>query len=215
MLKILFEDDLFVALDKPAGLASDQTKDPHRDSAFSLLKSQRKDLKPVLLHRLDRDTSGVLLFCIDPDFNEAAAQLFRDRRIRKEYQCLVRGSFPRTPQLIKNYLKLEKINSRKGRMVKTHSGGQSAITEFRFISASSQFSFLEAWPYTGRTHQIRVHAAELGYPIVGDRLYGKLTTADSRLFLHAHRLFFSHPKTCSEILIEAPTPKEFFTKLKK
>lgn len=215
MLKILFEDDLFIALDKPAGLASDQTKDPRRDSALSLLKQQRPELKPVLLHRLDRDTSGTLLFCIHPEFNEVAASLFRERRIRKEYLCLVRGSFPKIPMLVKNHLKLEKINARQGRMIAVRSGGQLAMTEFHFQQASSEFSLIQALPQTGRTHQIRVHSADLGFPIVGDRIYGKMTTADARLFLHAHRLIFVHPKTESELVIEAPVPKEFFTRLKK
>jgi len=210
MLKILFEDHEFIAVEKPIDLPSDLTRDPQRETAVTQLKNQRPDLSLVLLHRLDRDTSGILLFCKDPSFNHEAALLFQDRKIEKVYTCIVPGSFPKEQMQIKNYLKLQKISAKMSIMVSTKSGGKLAITDFNCLKKSNTHSLLEARPLTGRTHQIRVHLSEMGFPIVGEILYDDPARIEARLYLHASQLNFTNPRSQQQIKILCPPTEDFY-----
>jgi RluA family pseudouridine synthase len=196
-VRVIFEADGLLAIDKPAGLPSHVTPDPTRDHAEAAVRRMRPEGPLVLLHRLDADTSGVLLFATDPAVALASQRAFEERAVDKRYDALVEGSLPDDARFERHG-----FLAREGRVRhEVRSGGDAAHTVFEVRARSGARARLEAHPHTGRTHQIRVHLAALGIPIVGDRLYGG--TPDVRLRLHARRL------SIGALVIEAPTPEGF------
>lgn len=206
---ILFEDDYFVAAQKPAGMSTQATVDKSRPHFFGELKKQYEYL--ALHHRLDRDTSGVMLFAKRKDANRPLADMFKQHLIQKTYLSLT-GKRPGPVQfVVKNYLaEFQKTNKEKARMVVVNSGGQMAETHFEVIAQYPQGQLIQARPQTGRMHQIRVHLSSRGMGIFGDDLYTspKEPTA-KRLMLHALKLEFSHPFTEKLVSIECPPPTDF------
>jgi 23S rRNA pseudouridine1911/1915/1917 synthase len=194
---VIHEGGGLLAIDKPAGLPSHATPDPHRDHAEAAVRRLRPEGPLVLLHRLDADTSGVLLFATDPTVARETQRRFEAREVIKRYDALVEGRLPESTRFErKSFL------ARDGRtMREVRSGGDAAHTDFELRARRARRALLEARPRTGRTHQIRAHLAALDIPIVGDRLYGG--TADERLRLHARSL------EMDGLVIEAPTPPGF------
>jgi 23S rRNA pseudouridine955/2504/2580 synthase len=211
---VLFEDDALIALDKPAGLAV------HGGSGISFgvierLRQARPDARFLeLVHRLDRDTSGVLLVAKKRSaLVELHAQL-RSGRVDKRYYVLVRGKWRDALRTVE--LALERYVTGEGeRRVRVDREGRVARTVFRRVRtwphADPPVALLEAELETGRTHQIRVHLSHLGYPLAGDDKYGdfpwnRLLSKQGlkRMFLHAHRVRFAHPQDGREVAIEAP-----------
>jgi RluA family pseudouridine synthase len=196
-VRVIFEADGLLAIDKPAGLPSHVTPDPTRDHAEAAVRRLRPEGPLVLLHRLDADTSGVLLFATDRAVALATQRAFEERAVDKRYDALVEGSVPDEPRFERH-----SFLTREGRVRReVHGGGDAAHTAFEVRARAGGRARLEAHPHTGRTHQIRVHLAALGIPIVGDRLYGG--APDVRLRLHARRL------TIGALVVEAPTPEGF------
>lgn len=212
--RILYEDDALLVIDKPAGLAV------HGGSGVSLgaIEQLRLEFPKArfleLVHRLDRDTSGVLLLAKKRSALIALHASMRAGDIDKRYLTLAAGSWKNQRQTVK--LALSKYLTAEGeRRVSIDRDGQAAHTIFTLVENLGQFSLLEAWLKTGRTHQIRVHLAHLGFPIVGDDKYGdfRLNKALAkrglkRMFLHAHQLGFAHPLTGQRLDIAAPLPPE-------
>lgn len=215
IFKILFEDSYFLAAEKPAGLPSQDTLDKTRPSFFSALKSELQkergaDFYLALHHRLDRDTSGVMIFAKTKEANTPLADLFKNHHIQKTYMALSK-KFRCAPQWqSKNFLaEAPRTNKDRARMIPVKSGGQSAITDFKLIEELTQGLLIEARPLTGRMHQIRAHLSERGLGIFGDDLYASAKApVPPRLMLHAHRLEFIHPFTQEAILIECPIPDD-------
>jgi 23S rRNA pseudouridine1911/1915/1917 synthase len=218
--RILFEDDDLIAIDKPAGLPSHPTVDEARDSLVAALgrflaKRDRIE-KPYLgIHqRLDRDTSGVVLFTKSKRANAPAGEIFSKHLGTKIYQALTtppaKGLRTRlkTEWTIKNHLDKVPSRSKRAKYGAVQAGGEFAETSFRVIAESPRGLWVEAIPKTGRTHQIRVHLAEYGLPILGDDLYGR-DEAAPRLMLHAAQLIFPHPITKREVSIQSPLPDDF------
>ncbi|MBA2690165.1 MAG: RluA family pseudouridine synthase [Burkholderiales bacterium] len=212
--RILFEDEALLAIDKPAGLAV------HGGSGVSLgaieqLRAEFPQFRFLeLAHRLDRDTSGVLLLAKKRSALVALHALLREGHMDKRYLTLVAGQWTRQRQAVD--LPLAKYATAEGeRRVAVAEQGQDAHTIFRLMENFNSYSLLEAELKTGRTHQIRVHLAHLGFPVVGDAKYGDFTLNKSlakrrmkRMFLHAHRLSFVHPLSGKSLAIEAPLPEE-------
>ena len=222
---VLFEDDYLIAVNKPPGLPSQPTLDEARDNLYSSVKNLRNGKYIGLHHRLDRDTSGVVLFTKREEINGAVGKLFQDHRIQKTYRALAvsRGGLKLTPQWsVENFLAKEpdSLSSPKDRRSRFHSvrsGGDRAETAFKIIQEFRNAVYVEAQPKTGRTHQIRVHLAEQGMPMLGDSLYGRALGAAQiglpvevpRLMLHALSLTFLHPIHQNQISILSPVPKDF------
>ncbi|MGE4231790.1 MAG: RluA family pseudouridine synthase [Bacteriovoracia bacterium] len=213
-LRVLYEDNALIVFDKPAGLPTQPTLDEARENLYYLAKkyvSREKEAYVGLHHRLDRDTSGVVLFTKRKDVNKFVGDQFKLHRCRKTYVALVHGKLDRKGR-IENFL--DSV-SKKGKQTKFGSvskGGKKAITEYQVLVTGKQFSLVEAVIETGRTHQIRVHLSELGYPIVGDVLYGsdrEYFEKYRRHFLHAKSLRIAHPISKNEILVESTVPQEF------
>lgn len=220
---ILFEDEWLIAVDKPAGLPSQPTLDRNRPSVSGVLADflrRRDGGEPYvgLHHRLDRDTSGVLLFARHRKANAGLAELFKTHGMRKTYLALAAGG-PDCPGAwdVENYLGVVGRAGGSARHGAVRSGGDPARTSFRVLERLTGALLVEARPHTGRTHQIRVHLAEGGHPIYGDSLYGgpmRLGSAPGarpvpRVMLHAALLEFRHPVTGVEIRIRSPLPRDF------
>jgi|DewCreStandDraft_2_1066082.scaffolds.fasta_scaffold00081_43 RluA family pseudouridine synthase len=197
----LWESDGVWAVAKPAGLATLPERDPARPSLWARLRAQRPG--PLyLVHRLDKDTSGVLLLATTPAAHRHLANLFRLRRVDKRYLAWVRG--PVRPEAGTIDAPLRLFGS--GR-VAVDPRGRPARTDFRVLERRGDATLLELRPCTGRRHQLRAHLYHLGHPIVGDPLYGPRTPAP-RLYLHAWRLGWPDPaERWREV--EAP-PDELF-----
>lgn len=220
-LPILYRDEALLAVDKPAGLPVHPTGDggPNAlEGLVSLLHSRESEERPILLHRLDVETTGVLLFALHAAANRALAGQFAGREIDKTYLALVAGA---PPPFFRAENRLR--SGKRGRTVIVTKGGQLAVSEFRTLGRGDGFSLVEASPHTGRTHQIRVHLAGEGFPLLGDTLYGGPVAlplggervAVPRHLLHAARLRFRHPTTGVGCTIEASPPADFLPYLER
>ena len=211
---ILFEDDALLVVDKPSGVAV------HGGSGVSFgvieqLRSARPQAKFLeLVHRLDRETSGVLLLAKKRSALTALHEQMREGKTDKRYLTLVKGKWQNAKQHVK--LPLHKFTRADGeRRVMVREDGQESHTVFALQQAYSAYSLLEAQLKTGRTHQIRVHLSHLGFPIAGDDKYGDFARNKElarqglkRMFLHAHSIALSHPLTGEGLRFSAPLPKE-------
>ena len=217
---ILFEDDAFLIVNKPAGFAV------HGGSGVSsgvieglrLIRPEARFLE--LVHRLDKDTSGCLIIAKKRSALRLLHELFRDDHIHKTYLALLAGQWARKKLVVTAPL-LKNISLGGERMVVISPSGKAAETLFRRLTLFRDSTLVEASPKTGRTHQIRVHAASLGHPIIGDDRYGldevnKAFKARGykRMFLHAATLTFQHPVTGVPLTISAPLPQQLDSLLK-
>ncbi|OGN52864.1 MAG: hypothetical protein A2Y28_01885 [Chlamydiae bacterium GWC2_50_10] len=209
ILSILYEDEHFLALNKPPGLVCDNRL---------IQKKFKRALK--LIHRLDKETSGVLLLAKNERFREQMVLLFRQRRIAKSYYALASGSL--MPQEGRCESFLARVGMRHGQVLwgsVEKEKGAFASTAWRVIKRTKIATFLELKPLTGRTHQLRVHLKELGHPLLGDVHYGNTSflcpIQVSRNLLHAASLEFIHPQTLQKVGIQAPLPQDFQEALKE
>lgn len=209
---ILYEDDTLLIVNKPAGFAV------HGGSGVTSgviegLRQLRPEAKFLeLVHRLDRDTSGCLIIAKKGSALRKLHELFRGDGIEKTYLALLSGQWARKKQLVSAPL-LKNVSKGGERIVTVSAAGKEAETLFRRVRLYARATLVEAAPKTGRTHQIRVHAAHLGHPIVGDERYGLAEVnrefknrGMQRMFLHAEKLLFAHPVTGRQIAVTAPLP---------
>ncbi len=224
-LTVLYEDDRLLAVDKPPGLLSHPTDKTVKASVVWLLARQFPGLRPRLAHRLDRETSGVLLISKDAAAAKAAAEAFTERRVRKEYLAIARGAPSFSRRRVSAAIAGAGGEIRVRRAVTP--SGESAVTELEVLSRAPAAAVLRAVPMTGRLHQIRVHLAWLGHPVLGDKLYtgageaylkawaGSLGAGDwtalgaPRQMLHAAALELPHPGGGRRLRIESPLPADF------
>ncbi|MGE5615525.1 MAG: RluA family pseudouridine synthase, partial [Bacillota bacterium] len=213
-MPVIYEDEALLALNKPSGIAV------HGGSgvahgAIESLRSMRPEARFLeLVHRLDRETSGVLLVAKKRAALTALHAMLRERRVDKRYLAAVAGRFRNELQRVRLALASRTTNEGEKR-VSVSEAGQEAETVFRRLARGEEFSLLEAQLLTGRTHQIRVHLAHLGHPILGDDKYGDFELNRrlrklglKRMFLHAASLELVHPLTGERLRIEAPLPSE-------
>jgi 23S rRNA pseudouridine1911/1915/1917 synthase len=206
-LDILYSDRDLIAINKPAGLLSVGTAKETQQHALAILRnqlsrrSQAVKLWPV--NRIDRDTSGVLLFATSREIREAV--MAKWDQAEKNYLAIVVGCPNPAQGTINQPLRLDEVEYRMH--VGEHPDAKSAITHFKTERTTTERSLLQVQLETGRQHQIRAHLAWLGYPVVGDTRYG---TAGARMGLHALRLKIISPKTGKELIFETPAPADFF-----
>jgi RluA family pseudouridine synthase len=210
---VLYEDDVLLAVDKPAGLATVPTADPSQPSVFSRLRAwldARKGAGAYLgVHqRLDRDTTGVVLFATDPAANAGLASAFDSGRVVKTYDALTRRPQPLPPRRWTVEQPLARIG--RSRMA-VSADGADATTEFERRTVFPAGLWVRAWPKTGRTHQVRVHLASAGAAILGDAVYAPREDARRapRVMLHAAVLELPHPVTGKALRIASPWPADF------
>jgi 23S rRNA pseudouridine1911/1915/1917 synthase len=213
-LVLLYEDDDVVVIDKPAGMVvhagagvTSGTLVNALLHRFQNLSSGTDEERPGIVHRLDRFTSGVILAARNDHAHQALALQFLERRVEKLYLALVHGEFLQKEGVIRKPIARDPGN--RARMTARLREGRSAITNWKVLRQFRGYTLLEVRNGTGRTHQIRVHLASTGHPVVGDRLYGAPIEPPGmpppeRYFLHAHRIGFTHPTTGEKIVVESP-----------
>lgn len=219
-LPILWQDDCLLAINKPAGLPAHSTVSggPNAlDLVSAWFPPGGGTARPILLHRLDADTSGLLLFALTREANLSLSRQFSEHQIEKSYLALVSGSPPQH-FAVSNHLKA----GVRGRTLAVASGGLAAQTDFHTLASHAGVALIAAHPRTGRTHQIRVHLAGLGYPLLGDTLYGGMAVLPlatgsiplPRHLLHALTLGMMHPHTGQRQRLTAPLSADFLMILK-
>lgn len=211
---VLFEDEALIAIDKPPHLPTPPTVDPSRASVVSALKSYLGPEAYLGIHqRLDRETSGVVLFAKDPRANPGLARAFAERSVVKVYAALTAKGAAGHPEEWLAEGRLSRGEGKPPRVRVVARDGLLAKTRFRISRRLAGAWLLEARPLTGRKHQIRVQLAAAGLPILGDALYGGATEAAGgrvpRTLLHATRLELPHPLTGVPLKIESPLPEDF------
>ena len=224
--KVIYEDKNFLAIDKPAGLLVHPTASSKEDTLVEWLKERYPEVikvgdlpagrqviqnRPGIVHRLDRDTSGIMLVAKNQKYFEYLKRLFQTRAIKKTYRALVRGIVMPKKGIIEKEIKIK-----PGTVKRTVFKGRSekaAITEYKVLRHFKNFSWIEASPLTGRTHQIRVHLASIGHPVVEDKVYGPKKPKEvglpniNRQMLHAYSLEFS-PAPGKRIKLAASLPED-------
>lgn len=218
-LEIIYADEALIAVNKPAGLLSIQ--DGYDHAMPHLATCLGKGFGKVwIVHRLDRETSGVIIVARSIIAHRELNQQFEHRRVQKTYHAIIAG-FPEW-EYIEVDIPLRVNGDRQHRTVLSPSVGKPAKTSFRVICRLSNGCLIEAHPQTGYTHQIRAHLSSLGFPILGDKLYqnrkndnsqAKLPDANLRTYLHACSISFIHPISKKAITFVAPYPDDFQTAL--
>jgi len=194
---VLFEDEHLLVVDKPAGVNTHAPSPYAGEGIYDWLRHREPRWATLaILHRLDKETSGVMVFGKTPLANRSLTEQFTAREVHKKYLLLTDRTVKRAEFTAKSTL------ARVGEKYATRPGGEAAETHFHVIETHGGQTLVEAEPYTGRTHQIRVHAAESGFPILGDTLYDG--TEAGRVFLHAAELSFKHPETGLECNFKSP-----------
>lgn len=223
--KLLLHDgkDFFVVI-KPAGLLVHPQSpiwEEHPETVFStdetlvsiILANPPKGFDPQtpragLVHRLDRETSGVMIVAKTPEFQSEMVALFANREVHKTYHSIACGEIPDDKGTID-----VPIGRVAGGKIKASEIGREAITDYKVLERKNGFTYIELYPRTGRTNQLRVHLNWLGYPVLGDWLYKGATAP--RLMLHARKIEFNHPLTGKKLQFEAPVPDDFMAAWKR
>ncbi|MBN1976705.1 MAG: RluA family pseudouridine synthase [Anaerolineae bacterium] len=213
-LDIVYEDDVLLVIDKPAGMVVHPGAGHTSGTLVNALLAHWPQLADVggadragIVHRLDKDTSGLILVAKDEATHTALQRQFKRRQVSKTYLALVEDRVQHSEGVIEASVGRDKRQRKKMAVMRS---GREAQTTYRAIEYFAGHTLLEVHPHTGRTHQVRVHLAWLGYPIVGDTVYGhrRQPLLKSRHFLHAARLRFTHPVTGEEVEFEAPLPEK-------
>ena len=231
-LEVLYEDSDIIVINKPAGIVVHPSAGHYDNTIVNALLYHCKDLssisgeiRPGIVHRLDKKTSGILIVAKNDKAHLNLSNQFKDKKIKKFYKALVFGKLKQKKGRVENFIGRHKNNRLKMSSFTNH--GKLAITNFKVISYYGDFTLLDINIETGRTHQIRVHFSEMGYPIVGDDLYvnkgilnkyskeiqNKIKELD-RYFLHAYKVIFNHPVKNELIHLETELPfelKEFLS----
>ena len=217
-LDVLYEDEAVAAIHKPAGLVvhagagcASGTLVNALLARYGRLSETGDPLRPGIVHRLDKGTSGVILVARTDAAHRALAAQFAARTVEKVYLALVEGRVAQEAGVIDR--PIERDPARRTRMTARTGRGRAAHTEFRVLERFERFTLLEVRIRTGRTHQIRVHLASMGHPVAGDTLYGAAARPaglgpPGRPWLHAWRIGFTSPATGERVVVEAPVPEE-------
>lgn len=207
-LDILYEDDDVMAINKPAGVVVHPT---YRNTSGTILNGilwhlrDRDGVRPGLLSRLDKDTSGVVLVALSPGAHAHMQRAAHAGRVAKQYLAVVVGAPRATDGIIRFPLRRDPDDRRR---VIVAADGAPSETRYRVLTAVKDSALLRCDLVTGRTHQIRVHLAACGWPIVGDRTYGSPDACIQRQALHAWRITVQHPVTHAPLTVEAPIPDD-------
>lgn len=220
-LDVIYEDKDIIVVNKQKGLVVHPGNGNPDGTLVNAVMAICKDLsgiggeiRPGIVHRLDKDTSGLIIIAKNDKAHINMSNLIKERKVKKTYIALVRGVIPENEATINMPIGRSNKDRKKMAVVKT---GKNAITHFKVIERFSKYTLLELVIDTGRTHQIRVHMAEIGYPLVGDSVYsnGKNEFGVEGQMLHAYKLEFDHPITNKHMKLEAPLPEYFNNVLKE
>jgi 23S rRNA pseudouridine1911/1915/1917 synthase len=210
-LRIVHEDADIIVIDKASGLLSMASETEKTKTAYSILSEYVKKFDPknliFIVHRLDRDTSGLMLFAKSKKVQEILQKDWNDSIIERSYLAVVEGTVEKTEGTIISWLKENKALVMYSS--KTPEDGQKAITHYKVMKTGNQFSLLDVKLETGRKNQIRVHMKDLGYPVTGDKKYGSKLNPIGQMGLHARVLAFKHPGNGKVLRFDTPIPGKF------
>ena len=211
-LEVLFEDETLLVVNKPHQLLSVATDRLEADTLHSrcveYLKETDAQAWCFIVHRLDRDTSGIMVFAKHQQAKRDLQQQFHDREVHRTYRALVEGTPTPAAGTVNSWLMEDKHLNVKA-VNKSHPQGKKAITHYHTLNSSSETSLVELSIETGRRHQIRMAMQHLGAPVVGDERHGATSDPHGRVMLHAHALEFLHPESDDPVRFESPLPKAF------
>ncbi|MGG5369047.1 RluA family pseudouridine synthase [Enterococcus sp. AZ196] len=213
-LDIVYEDEDVVVVNKPQGMVVHPSAGHPKGTLVNGLLHQIKNLstindvvRPGIVHRIDKDTSGLLMVAKNDRAHEALAKQLKDKTSLRKYVALVHGEIPHEKGRIEAPIGRSKVNRKMQAVIES---GKEAVTHFEVLQRFEDYTLIELQLETGRTHQIRVHMQYIGYPVAGDPLYGpKKTLKGNGQFLHAKLLGFEHPTTGEMMVFEAPLPEIF------
>lgn len=215
-LSVLYEDPFLIVVDKQAGMVVHPAPGHSQGTLVNALLYHCKDLKPIggslrpgIVHRLDRDTSGVMVVAKEEATHKALIEAFKERKVKKVYLALVGGSLPSSKGRIDAPVGRD---PRHRKQMATHvPRARNASTDYVLLESAGDLALVALYPRTGRTHQIRVHLKHLGCSIAGDTIYarGVWKGAADRQMLHAHILSFVHPQKQEPVTFQAPIPQDF------
>jgi 23S rRNA pseudouridine1911/1915/1917 synthase len=220
-LDIIYEDDVLLVVNKPAGMVVHPALGHTSGTLVNAVLAHCPQVADVggleragIVHRLDKDTSGLILIAKDETTRAALQRQFKRRQVAKTYLALVEGQVQPREGVIEAPVGRDKRQRKQMAVVRR---GREARTMYRAVEYFADHTLLEVRPHTGRTHQVRVHLAWLGYPVVGDTVYGRRRQRllSDRHFLHAAQLRFTHPTVGEEVDFRAPLPPELSTVLKR
>lgn len=219
-INILYEDNDIAVINKKAGLVIHPSHGHESGTLVNAIMFHIKDLsgingeiRPGIVHRLDKDTSGLVIIAKNDKAHNRLSEMFKNKEINKTYLAIVKGSLGRDKGSLETQMGRDPKDRKKMSVLKT--GGKTAITNYEVLDKNEKFSLVRVNIETGRTHQIRVHMKYLGYPILGDSVYGKESKSVKRQMLHAYKLEFLHPVTGKEMIIKSEIPKDFSEVLEK
>ena len=217
-LSVIFEDGSFIVIDKPAGL-SVHPGPGHKDETLvngvmaicPLIEGVGEENRPGIVHRLDMDTSGVIVVAKNEQCHRSLSDQFKNRTVIKKYLALVNGNMDEQRAIVEAPIARDPHDRKKMAIV---DNGRESSTEYRVVERFSYFDYLRIKPKTGRTHQIRVHLYSLGHPVAGDSLYGGRINGLERQFLHAESISLTHPVDNISMEFKSPLAQDLL-KFKK
>ena len=220
--EVIYEDEDIAVINKPSGIVVHPAPGHYDDTLVQGLILKLKNLsgiggkiRPGIVHRLDKDTSGIMLVAKNDFAHKKLVEAFKERLIEKNYIALVYGRLTQKKGKIETFIGRHPIARKKMAVLKE---GKLAITFYEVLEIFNKASLVLAKPVTGRTHQIRVHFSYIGHPVLGDSIYGGLKhdlLKPPRLMLHAYEIFFKHPRTNEAMKFRAPIPEEFQNYIEK
>jgi len=211
-LTVIYEDEDLIVVDKPAGITAHPSPGHPSHTLLNAILAHFPDLpegsdrlRPGIVHRLDKDTSGLMLVAKKRQSLAHLSDQFKSRSVSKVYLVLVKGHL--SPEKGAILAPIGRDTRHRQKMA-VATGGREARTDYRVVKHLDDYSLLEVMPETGRTHQIRVHFAAIGYPVVGDATYGVASAKLARQFVHAHRLGFRLPGSGKQVEFTSPLPPD-------
>ena len=220
-IDIVYEDSDIAVINKQAGLVVHPAHGHYSGTLVNAILYHIKDLsgingeiRPGIVHRLDKDTSGLIVIAKNDKVHTALTEMFQEKKIRKTYLAILKGKLNKSEGKIVTQIGRDKNDRKKMTVIDDITKGKNAITNYRVISQNNLFTLVKVNIETGRTHQIRVHMRYLGYPILGDSVYGRKDN-EKRQMLHAYKLEFIHPVTGRQMEFIGEIPEDFQKALKK
>ena len=220
-IDVVYEDSDIAVINKQAGLVVHPAHGHYSGTLVNAILYHIKDLsgingeiRPGIVHRLDKDTSGLIVIAKNDKVHTALTEMFQEKKIRKTYLAILKGKLNKSEGKIVTQIGRDKNDRKKMTVIDDATKGKNAITNYRVISQNNLFTLVKVNIETGRTHQIRVHMRHLGYPILGDSVYGRKDN-EKRQMLHAYKLEFLHPVTGRQMEFTGEIPEDFQKALKK
>lgn len=213
-LEIIYEDSDIVIINKAPNMVVHPAHGNYNGTLVNALLYHIKDLstingviRPGIVHRLDKDTSGVIVVAKHDEAHTTLSDMFKEKTLEKTYVCIAKGIFKDKSGRIETLIGRDPRDRKK--MAVVTENGKIAISNYEVLDESKNYSLVKVRIETGRTHQIRVHMKSLNHPILGDATYGNSTDGIARQMLHAYRLKFTHPISKKEMVVTAPIPEDF------